>query len=173
VRIAAAFRADPYGAIGAGLGVLGGALHGAVSVAAEALLHEIAAERSVANVVERHARRGEKLPGIGHPIYPEGDPRGAALLDLVARSGGDRRRMRDVDALLAAVRARGFPPPNVDLGIAAMTHVLGFARGTGELVFALARMAGWIAHALEEYAQPSRIRPRAVYTGLRPEGGPP
>jgi citrate synthase len=168
VRIAAAFRADPYGAVGAGLGVLGGALHGAVSVAAESLLHEIAAEGNVAAVVERNVRRGERLPGIGHAIYPGGDPRGAALLELLRASGGDRRRMRDVDALLAAARARGFPPPNVDLGIAAITHVLGFPLGTGELLFALARMAGWIAHALEEYAQPSRIRPRAVYTGVRP-----
>jgi citrate synthase len=169
VRIAAALRADPYGAIGAGLGVLGGALHGAVSVAAEALLHEIAAEGSVAIAIERHVRRGEKLPGIGHDMYPDGDPRGAALLDLVRRAGGDRKRLRHVDALLAAAKARGLPPPNVDLGIAAVSHVLGFARGTGELLFALARMAGWIAHALEEYERPSRIRPRALYTGVRPE----
>ncbi|HZR80178.1 MAG TPA: citrate/2-methylcitrate synthase [Candidatus Binatia bacterium] len=168
VRIAAALRADPYGAIGAGLGVLGGALHGAVSVAAEALLHEIAARGNVATVVEKHVRLGERLPGIGHPIYPDGDPRGAALLALLRRAGGDRRRLRDVDELLAAARARGFPPPNVDLGIAAVTHVLGFARGTGELIFSIARMAGWVAHALEEYARPSSIRPRAIYTGIRP-----
>jgi citrate synthase len=169
VRMAAALRADPYGAIGAGLGVLGGALHGAVSVAAESLLHEIAAQGGVAGVVDRHVRQGERLPGIGHPIYPDGDPRGAALLRLVRRAGGERRRLRDVDALLAAVRARGFPPPNVDLGIAAVTHVLGFARGSGELVFSIARMAGWVAHALEEYARPSTIRPRAIYTGVRPQ----
>jgi citrate synthase len=172
VRTAAALRADPYGAIGAGLGVLGGALHGAVSVAAEALLREIAVEKNVATVIERHVRRGERLPGIGHPIYPDGDPRGGEILRLLRQAGGNRRRLADVDALLAAAQARGFPPPNVDLGVAAVAHVFGFARGTGELMFAFARMAGWIAHALEEYERPSRIRPRAVYTGVRPESGP-
>jgi citrate synthase len=168
VRIAAALRADPYGVIGTGLGVLGGALHGAVSVAAEALLEEIAIEKNVSKVIERHVRRGEKLPGIGHPIYPDGDPRARALLRLLGDFGGDPKCRRNVDALLAAAETRAFPPPNVDLGIAAVTHVLGFARGSGELLFAFARMAGWIAHALEEYERPSRIRPRAVYTGVRP-----
>ena len=114
-------------------------------------------------------RLGERLPGIGHPLYPDGDPRGAALLGLVHRVGGDRSRLEQVDALLDATRARGFPPPNVDLGIAAVAHVLGLAPGAGELLFALARIAGWVAHALEEYARPSTIRPRAVYTGPRPE----
>jgi citrate synthase len=168
VRIAAALRADPYGAASAGFGVLGGALHGAVSLAAEALLRELDASGSVATVVERRLRRGETLPGIGHPIYPGGDPRGPALLDVMRRVARDRRRLRQVDALLAATRTRGLPPPNVDLGIAALVHVLGLVPGAGEVVFALARMAGWLAHALEEYERPSTIRPRAVYTGVRP-----
>jgi citrate synthase len=168
VRIAAALRADPYGAAGAGFGVLGGASHGAVSLAAEALLREIAAEGRVAPVVDRRLRQGEPLPGIGHPLHPDGDPRGRALLEIARRAGRDRRRLRQVDAFLAAARARGLPPPNVDLGLAAFVHVMGFVPGAGELVFALARMAGWLAHALEEYERPSTIRPRAVYTGVRP-----
>jgi citrate synthase len=49
-----------------------------------------------------------------------------------------------------------------------MTHVLGFPLGTGELIFALARIAGWTAHAIEEYEHPSALRPRAVYVGVRP-----
>jgi citrate synthase len=56
----------------------------------------------------------------------------------------------------------------VDLGIAALTHVLCLPRGSGELLFALARIAGWIAHAIEEYERPSALRRRAVYTGPRP-----
>lgn len=168
VRTAAALRADPYGAIGAGLGVLGGALHGAVSVAAEELLRGIAARGSVDAVVEAHVRRGAALPGVGHSIYPGGDPRARALLALLPHAGGDRRRLRQVEALCRAVAARGLPPPNVDLGIAALGHALGFPAGTGELLFAIARTAGWVAHALEEYAHPSTIRPRAVYTGPPP-----
>jgi len=69
--------------------------------------------------------------------------------------------------VLAATRARRFPAPNVDLAVAAMAHVLELPRGTGELIFALARIAGWMAHALEEYEHPSPLRLRAVYTGVR------
>lgn len=168
VRIAAAFRADPYGAVGAGFGVLGGAWHGAVSVAAEALLAEIDGAGGVAPVVDRQLRSGARLPGIGHPLYRDGDPRAPALLDLVRTSDGDVKRIAQVEAFLAATRERGLPPPNVDLGIAALTHVLRLPHGTGELLFALARIAGWLAHAIEEYEQPSALRPRAVYTGPRP-----
>jgi len=168
VRIAAAFRADPYGAVGAGFAVLGGALHGAVSVAAEALLGEIEEAGDVASVVDRHLRSGARLPGIGHPLYPGGDPRAPALLDFVRVAGGEAKRLAEVESFLEATRQRGLPAPNVDLGIAALTHVLSLPRGTGELLFALARLAGWIAHAIEEYEHPSALRQRAVYTGPRP-----
>lgn len=169
VRIAAAFRADPYGALGAGLGVLGGARHGAVSVAAEALLAEIEDAGDVAPVIDRYLRGGEKLPGIGHAIYPEGDQRARALLVLVREAARDAKRLGEVEAFLEAASKRGLPAPNVDLGIAALTHAFRLPRGTGELLFALARMSGWIAHAIEEYEQPSELRPRAVYTGSRPD----
>lgn len=167
VRIAAAYRADPYGAVGAGFGVLGGVLHGAASLAVEALLADVAAAGDPAPVIDRTLRRGELIPGLGHPLYPDGDPRAARLLDLLRRAAPRAPRLRHVEALLAATRARGFPPPNVDLGLAAVTHVLDLPRGTGELVFALARVAGWVAHALEEYEHPSPLRLRAVYTGAR------
>jgi citrate synthase len=165
VRIAAAYRADPYGAVGAGFGVLGGALHGAASLAAEALLADVADAGDPARVIDRTLRRGERLPGLGHPQYPAGDPRAAALLDLLRRGFARAPRLRRVEALLAATGARGFPPPNVDLAVAAVTHVLDLPRGTGELIFALARIAGWVAHALEEYEHPSPLRLRAVYVG--------
>jgi citrate synthase len=169
VRIAAAYRADPYGAIGAGFGVLGGALHGAASLAAEALLVEVADAGDPAVVIERVLRRGERLPGLGHPLYRDGDPRGRLLIDLLRRTAPRSPRLRPVETLLEAIRARRFPAPNVDLAVAAMTHVLDLPRGTGELLFALARIAGWMAHALEEYERPSPLRLRAVYTGVRPE----
>jgi citrate synthase len=165
VRIAAAYRADPYGAIGAGFGVLGGALHGAASLAAEAMLADVAGAGDPAPVIDRTLRRGERLPGLGHPLYPGGDPRAACLLDLLRRGFPRAPRLRRIEALVAATRARGFPPPNVDLAVAAVTHVLDLPRGTGELIFALARIAGWVAHALEEYEHPSPLRLRAIYVG--------
>ncbi len=123
-------------------------------------------------VVDGRLRRGERLPGIGHPLYPDGDPRAPALLALVRRAGGDGRRLRHVDAFLHASASRGLPAPNVDLGLAALAYVVDLVPGAGEVLFALARMAGWIAHAIEEYASPSTVRPRAVYVGTRPGAAP-
>ena len=167
VRVAANYRADPYGAIVGGFAVLGGARHGAASLAAEALLADVAAAGDPTPVIEGTLRRGERLPGLGHPLYPDGDPRAGALLDLLRAARPRAARLRPLDDLLDAIRTRGFPPPNVDLALAAMTHAFELPRGTGELLFAVARIAGWVAHAIEEYARPSNLRPRALYVGAR------
>ena len=62
----------------------------------------------------------------------------------------------------------GPAPPNVDLVLAAFTVANRMVPGAGEAVFALARTAGWLAHAAEEYRNPFRFRPRASYTGPLP-----
>jgi citrate synthase len=69
------------------------------------------------------------------------------------------------EAVLAEVRRKSLPEPNIDFAIATMARVAGMIRGSGEAVFAVARTAGWIAHALEAYAGPGPLRLRAVYTG--------
>ena len=63
------------------------------------------------------------------------------------------------------MRRRALPEPNIDFALAALADVAGMISGAGEAVFAVARTAGWIAHALEEYARDVPLRPRAVYTG--------
>ncbi len=57
------------------------------------------------------------------------------------------------------------PQPNIDFALAALTSVSGMPHGAGEAVFAVARTAGWLAHALEAYAEGTPLRPRAVYAG--------
>lgn len=57
------------------------------------------------------------------------------------------------------------PAPNIDFALATLTRVAGMVRGAGETIFAVARTAGWIAHALEAYAGGGPLRPRGVYTG--------
>jgi citrate synthase len=76
--------------------------------------------------------------------------------------------MQVVESLLDAAARRGLPDPNVDLALAALAHVAGMTRGAAEAIFATARTAGWIAHALEEYERNTPIRPRALYTGPTP-----
>jgi citrate synthase len=167
-RVAASVRADPYAVASAGLAVVSGTLHGGASLGIEALLDEIDRPDQAASVVGARLRRGERLRGFGHRLYPDGDPRAATLLTRLRATAGGSPRMEVVDSLLQAARQRGLPEPNVDLALAALAHVTGMTHGAGEAIFATARTAGWIAHALEEYDRNIPIRPRAVYTGPPP-----
>ncbi len=170
-RAAASVRADPYAVVATGLGAVGGALHGGASLGAEALLAAAAAPDDVPRVVGELLRRGEKVPGFGHFVYRSADPRGVLLLDLVRRAVPKSGQLAVAEAVLAEVRRKSLPEPNIDFAIATLARVAGMVRGSGEAIFAVARTAGWIAHALEAYAGPGPLRPRAVYTGRPPVAG--
>jgi len=171
VRAAASVRADPYAVAQTGMGAMSGALHGGASLAAEALLAAASSPDDIPRVVGELLRRGEKVPGFGHFIYKVGDPRAVLLLDLVRRAAPESRPLAVAEAILAEVRRKSLPEPNIDLAVATLVQVAGMIRGSGEAVFAVARTAGWIAHALEAYAGPGPLRPRAVYTGRPPTAG--
>jgi citrate synthase len=163
-RTAASVRADPYAVVATGLGAVGGALHGGASLGAEALLAAADGPADVPRVVGDMLRRGEKIPGFGHAVYTSADPRGRLLLELTRRAAPKARPLAVADALIAEVRRRSLPEPNVDLTLATLARSADMIRGAGETIFAVARVAGWIAHALEAYdARP--LRPRAAYTG--------
>ena len=164
-RVAASVRADPYAVVGTGLGAMSGALHGGASLGAETLMAAAGGPDDVPRVVAELLRRGEKVPGFGHFVYRGGDPRATVLLDLVRRAAPKSGQLAVADAVLAEVRQKSLPEPNIDFAIATLARVAGMVRGAGEAIFAVARTAGWIAHALEAYAGPGPLRPRAVYTG--------
>jgi citrate synthase len=167
-RVAASVRADPYAVVSAGLATVSGTLHGGASLGIEDLLGEIGRPGDAARVVGARLRRGERLHGFGHRLYPDGDPRARVLLAHLRRAAAGSPRLEVVEAVLDTTGRRGLPAPNVDLALAALAHVTGMTRGAGEAVFAVARTAGWIAHALEEYDRNTPIRPRARYTGPAP-----
>ena len=171
-RVAASVRADPYAVVATGMGAMSGALHGGASLGAEALLAAASSPEDVPRVVGELLRRGEKVPGFGHFVYRSGDPRATLLLDLVRRAAPKSAQLAVAEAVLAEVRGKSLPAPNIDFAIATMARVAGMIRGSGEAVFAVARTAGWIAHALEAYAGPGPLRPRAVYTGRAAQAAP-
>jgi citrate synthase len=164
-RAAASVRADPYAVVGTGLGAMSGALHGGASLGAEALMAAASGPEDVPRVVGELLRRGEKVPGFGHFVYRGGDPRAVLLLDLVRRAAPKSGQLAVADAVFAEVRQKSLPEPNIDFAIATLVRVAGMVRGAGEAIFAVARTAGWMAHALEAYSGPGPLRPRAVYTG--------
>ena len=108
---------------------------------------------------------GEALPGFGHAVYRRRDPRADALLALLRAARPDPARVAVLDAVLAAAGRHDGPAPNVDLALGALSDCLGLAPGAAEAVFAVARTAGLVAHALEEYPHRLRFRARARYTG--------
>jgi citrate synthase len=164
-RVAASVRADPYSVVLAGLGVVSGPLHGGASLWVEDLLWSIDRPASAARSLGERLRRGERLVPFGHPLYPEGDPRGRELLDRVRTTARSARRLEVVDALLEVAARRSLPPPNVDFALGAVAYCFGMRRGAGETIFAVARTAGWLAHALEEYETRTIGRARAIYVG--------
>jgi citrate synthase len=167
-RVAASVQADPYAVVGTGLGAVSGALHGGLSLAAETLLAEIGTPERARRVIGDRLRWGEQVPGLGHSLYPDGDPRAACLLAWLGRAAAGSDRLAVVEAVVDAVRRRRLPAPNVDFALAAVAFVAGMTRGAAETVFAVGRIAGWLAHALEEYQRRTPIRPRALYTGPAP-----
>jgi citrate synthase len=155
-RVAASARANLYAVVSAGLGALDGQYHGAAPTLAYEFLQR--AQRDPLGALSDQLRSGEPVPGFGHRIYQERDPRAEVLLGLL----GDHSIVETITKL--ADRTPGFP--NSDLAIAAMMHAYDFRPDAGDALFALARIIGWTAHALEEYAAPAlRFRALGVYTG--------
>jgi citrate synthase len=163
VRMAASVRADLYDALLAGLATLAGPLHGGASQMAYELL--VVAERDgAARALNDALRQQRRLPGFGHTVYRSGDPRFAALLALAEPLLRAERRavLHEVIELAAA---HDVPLPNCDLALAALSWGTGMPPDSGRTIFAVARVAGWAAHYLEELNErPLRFRARAVYS---------
>jgi citrate synthase len=175
VRVAAALRADPYAAVMTGLGPASGSWYSGSSGApteVELLLAEAASGDAERAIGDRLRRTGNTPHGFGMPLYPEGDPRGAELLARVPDIGGNPARQAVVQRVIQVASERGFPPPNADLGLGALAFCAEMRPGAGQAISTFGKAAGWLAHAMEEYADPTRFRSRAAYVGSRPDPAP-
>jgi citrate synthase len=166
-RCAASAGASPYDVVSAGLATLKGTRHGGESERVAALFRETETPKRARVVVANWLRRGERLPGFGHPLYPSGDPR-AALLMRLAEESGNVAEWRLVRALGKAGSELLHEFPNLDFGLAALARTYGLPERAPLILFALGRTVGWIAHAMEQYSVGALIRPRARYTGVAP-----
>ena len=156
-RVAASTGAPLAACALAGLSTLTGPLHGEASARALAYLRDAMSRGSDAALASLGAC-GARIPAVGHALYPAGDPRAAALL----------RWMKPAPPLKRAIRAAeqtAGEAANVDMALAALTVHLRLPDEAPFLIFASGRMAGWIAHALEQQSGGQLIRPRANYTG--------
>lgn len=176
VRVAASVRADPYSMVSAGLGAVGGRIHGAAS----GYVHRffVDAERDgLTAAIGQRLDAGQHLPGMGHAVYRRADVRKVALERLVfaAHDGDDRLTLVRAAEERFAAYEQG--PANIDFALGALTWLAGMEPWAGEALFAISRTVGWVAHGIEELREPAlRFRPVARYVAPReplPEDGHP
>lgn len=162
---------DMYSAIASAIGTLKGPLHGGANEAVYKTVAAIKTEANIESYVTALLGRGERVMGIGHRIYKTTDPRAVILEKLgheVAKTSPDRwyfdlsLKLRD----FLAKKLEGRPLyPNVDFFSASVYKMLGIPSDLYTPIFALARITGWTAHLLEQYADNRLVRPNALYEG--------
>lgn len=167
-RCAASAGTSPYDAISAAMAALKGSRHGGETRRVAALFLETKNPRRARTVAANRLRRGENLPGFGHPLYPAGDPR-AALLMRLAEVSGNRVEWNLVRAIASAGRELLHDLPTLDFGLVAVARTFNLPGRAPLVLFALGRTVGWIAHVIEQYASDELIRPRASYIGPAPD----
>ncbi len=159
-----------------------GPLHGGAPGPTLDMLDEAAASGDVAVWAEEKLAAGERLMGFGHRVFRLGDPRAqllrAALERLADRLGPGGGRLvfaAEVERAVGAAFARlkpDRPPlqPNVEINAALLLDAVGLPRDAFTPVFAVARCAGWLAHAMEQQREGRLVRPSSAYVGPRPKG---
>lgn len=167
-RCVASAGGSPYGVVIAGLAALEGVKHGGTTGRVEAMWNALRNAPNLHDAITDRMKRGEPVDGFGHPLYPTGDPRAAALLAMLPNS---RQATTARNIASAAAQALG-EAPTIDFALVAIAKCLRLPEGSALALFAIGRTLGWIAHALEQYAQDSIIRPRAKYVGPVPASQP-
>lgn len=165
VRVAASVRADPYSLVSTGLGAVGGILHGVASSGVHRLL-ERAEDVGPEHTIGEELAADRTLPGVGHTIYQKNDRRAAALLDDIRAGWADDPRLEIALDVQRVITGRLPQPVNIDFALGTLTWLLEADPEDASALFAIARTAGWLAHAIEELEeQPLRFRPTARYVG--------
>jgi citrate synthase len=168
-RCVASAGSTPYAVVMGGLAALQGHKHGGYTERVEALFREAGAPSGARAAIASRLKRGEGIPGFGHRLYPDGDPRGQALLQMVSAVYPGRAAVALAQAIVSEVAQATGARPNLDFGLVALARALALPPGTALALFALGRTIGWLGQAMEQYQRDQMIRPRARYVGPQPE----
>ncbi len=178
-REVASTRAHIYAAIAAGIGSLSGDLHGGANVRVMEMLLDIGSADKAEDYVNRILDEGKKIMGLGHAVYKTDDPR-AGIIDPMSKKMGEMAgdtKWHEISKILEVKGKEAFKERkgtdiyvNVDFYSASLYYSMGFAVDLFSPLFAISRVAGWVAHVLEEqYAdaapKPMLYRPESEYIG--------
>jgi len=166
-RCIASARATPYEVVMGALAAFRGRRHGGVSEEVEILFRQAVRARDCRPIVAKRLRLFGHVPGFGHRLYPKGDPRAQKLICL-AQTYGRPSEVELAKRLVQAAHDLTGEHPNLDFGLVTAARALQLYSEAPIAIFALGRTVGWIAHAIEQYADHQLIRPRARYVGPVP-----
>jgi len=171
-RVAAATLSDLYAAATAGLATLKGPLHGGANEQVIQLLLKLKTPEEGEALVRDTFARKEKMPGFGHRVYRTEDPRAThlrALAEQLSHAAGQQHLFAISRRIEETVKSLKPIFPNVDFYSATAYYAMGIPVDIYTPIFGISRMAGYIAHVIEQYANNRLIRPRADYKG-NPDG---
>ena len=172
-------RAHMYAGVAAGVGALSGSLHGGANAQVMKMLLGLLNVEDIAGWVKTQLDSGQKIMGMGHAVYKTMDPRARFLKDICFKLGKKlgqehwcRLSARIEESAVAEFEKRGKTTikPNVDFYSASVYHMMGIPFDLMTPVFAIARVAGWTAHIIEEkfgdaQGKPALYRPSSGYVG--------
>jgi 2-methylcitrate synthase/citrate synthase II len=167
-RVTVSTLSDLHSGIVAAIGTLKGPLHGGANEEAWKVLEKVGSPEKAEAWIHDALERKERIMGFGHRVYKTGDPRATILkghcIELAKEVGEDRWE-RIAEPIEQAVTAQKHLPPNVDWASARLYHYMGLEIELYTPIFAMARVAGWSAHVIEQLDHNRLMRPRARYTG--------
>lgn len=171
LRVVLSTNSDLVSAASAAIGALKGPLHGGAPERVLDLLDRVREVPDVAGWIAEALARKERLMGFGHRAYKVEDPRAQLLREIAEKvARPDRfRQARQFEELALEELRRKRPDQrlntNVEFYAAIVLEAVGLPRDLFPPTFALARTAGWVAHALEQVRDNRLIRPDVEYTG--------
>lgn len=173
-RVVGSTLADPYTIVSSAIGTLSGPLHGGANEEVVHMIEEIGSKESVRPYIERKLEKKEKIMGIGHRVYRTRDPRGEVLKgfirELAEHKAIDRKTIEISMELEAVVKEKLEAKqlhPNVDFYSGIVFKAIGIPTELFTPIFAMGRVAGWLAHWMEQLKTNRIYRPTQKYTGLR------
>jgi len=172
-RVTGSTLANPYTVISSAIGTLTGPLHGGANEEVLEMLREIGAMDNVKPWVEDAVAKKKKIMGFGHRVYKVKDPRATVLQELAENAFAETGRPEQYDLAVrmeevcnGILGPKGIYP-NVDFYSGAVYKALGIPTDLFTPIFAIARVAGWLAHWLEQLTNNRIFRPEQIYVGKR------
>jgi citrate synthase len=167
-RVTVSTLSDIYSGTISAIGTLKGPLHGGANEEAMKMLMEVGTPENAEAWVMDALTTKKKIMGFGHREYKTGDPRAAILMDMseeVSEKLGDTKWYRIARIVEATMYREKQIVPNVDFPTAFIYYLMGLPIEIYTPIFALARIAGWTAHMIEQLDNNRLIRPKALYEG--------